>query len=122
MGLNKITRDTKEIIKYYSNKKENSISDNFIYDLYADNKGYLWVGTENNGLNKINIKSNEITQYLSNPEDSKALAGKEVRTILRDSRGIVWIATNNGLCRLDEERNEFLTFKSKIYDLQSIIQ
>ncbi|WP_418222840.1 ligand-binding sensor domain-containing protein [Clostridium isatidis] len=120
-GLNKITRDTKEIIKYYSNKKENSISDNFIYDLYADNKGYLWVGTENNGLNKINIKSNEITQYLSNPEDSKALAGKEVRTILRDSRGIVWIATNNGLCRLDEERNEFLTFKSKIYDLQSII-
>lgn len=120
-GLNKVIKETNEIIKYYSDGRKNCISDNFIYDLYADDQGYLWVGTGNNGLNKINIKSNEIIQYLYDPNNNKSLAGKEVRSILRDSRGILWIATNNGLCRLDEDRNEFISFKSKICDLQSII-
>lgn len=120
-GLNKVNKDTNEIIKYYADGKENSISDNFIYELYSDREGYLWVGTYDKGLNKIDLKSNEITQYLNNPKDNNSIAGNSVRYILRDSRGIIWIATNNGLSKFNEKENKFYTFKSKIYDLGSLI-
>ncbi|MCR1951799.1 ATP-binding protein [Clostridium sp. DSM 100503] len=120
-GLNKITGTSNEVIKYYSNGGDNSISDNFIFKLYADNLDNLWIGTYNGGLNKLNLKTDKIEIFKNDPNDDSSIAGNFVRYILRDSKGELWIATNNGLSRLIEEENKFINYKSKVYDPQSIV-
>ncbi|WP_411168961.1 two-component regulator propeller domain-containing protein [Clostridium sp. MB05] len=120
-GLNKIVNSSKEIIKYYSNESVNSISDNFIFKLYADKSDNLWIGTYSGGLNKLNLKTNEIETFINDPKKDSSIPGNFVRYILRDSRGLLWVATNNGLSRFDENEKKFITYESKIYDPQSIV-
>lgn len=120
-GLNKISSRSKEITKYYSTELDNSISDNFIFKLYADNLDNLWIGTYNGGLNKLNLKTNEIEVFKNDPNNDSSIPGNFVRYILRDSRNILWVATNNGLCRLNEEESKFINYESKVYDTQSIV-
>ena len=120
-GLNKIENNSQKIIKYYSDGGDNSINDNFIFKLYADNLDNLWIGTYNGGLNKLDLKTNKIEKFENDPNDDTSIAGNFIRYILRDSRNELWIATNNGLSRLNEEENKFINYKSKIYDPQSIV-
>jgi len=43
----------------------NSLSGNGIWGLYEDNKGLLWVGVKNSGLNIVDMKSGTVYKYLS---------------------------------------------------------
>lgn len=119
-GLNKVNRKTGEITYYYADGLSNSISDNFIYDLYLDGNN-LWIGTYNGGLNKLNIETNNIEHYSNNPNDSSSIASNSIRNIYKDKNKTVWIATNKGLSRLDEKDNKFINYTSRIYDPQSLV-
>lgn len=120
-GLNKIEKDGL-VTKYYKNDSDNSISADTIFKVYADKeKGYLWIGTNNGGLNKLDLSTNKIEVFKNVPGDSKSLPGNFVQAILRDSRGTIWIGTDNGFCTLNEQTNEFTTYKAKVYDQQSLV-
>lgn len=118
-GLNQINKNTNEIIKHYSNKDDkNSITSNHVYKLYVDNLGFLWVGTYYGYLSKIDLNNGEVTRYTN---ENTNIKGGWIKDILRDSRGTVWIGTEMGFSRLDEENNSLSTYKSKSYDQSSII-
>ena len=120
-GLNKIVKKTNEIIKFYSDENENTLSDKLIYKINSQDEGYIWIGTYSGGLIKLNINTYEMKTYRANKDDKEALQSDFVRFILRDSRGVIWVATENGLSKLKEEKGTFITYKSKIYDSQSIV-
>lgn len=44
-------------------KSTNSISGNFITDILQSPDGDLWVGTLNNGLNRLNLTTGKFTQF-----------------------------------------------------------
>ncbi|MBX7379325.1 ligand-binding sensor domain-containing protein [Clostridium chauvoei] len=119
-GLNKIEKDGR-VTKYYQNESKNSISDNVIFKVYADKRGSLWIGTYSGGLNRLDLNTNTIEVFKNIPGDSKSLPGNYVRSILRDSRDMLWVATDNGFCKLDEKKKEFTTYEARIYDPQSIL-
>jgi len=120
-GLNKIIKETKKIIKFYSDGTENTITDNLIYKIYTGDEGYLWLGTYSGGLIKFDINSYEVQSYRANEDDKDSLQSDFVRYILRDSRGILWIATENGLSRFNGDEKKFITYKSKKYNSQSLL-
>lgn len=120
-GINKIDSKTGDIISIQHNESSNSISDNEIYKLYYDYKGYIWVGTVNSGACKINIQNNEITVYKHNKNDENSLGGNFIKNFLRDIHGKMWIATDDGLSKYDDESDSFITFKNKIYDRHSLV-
>lgn len=120
-GLNRINKITGEITNYYANGLSNSISDNYIYKLYADDKDNLWIGTYSGGLDKLNIPTNKIEHYKNDPSDESSIASNSIRYVLKDSNNIIWVATSAGLSRLDEKNNKFINYKSKIYDRQSLV-
>lgn len=120
-GLNKINVKSKEIEKIYASDDENSISGNMIYRIYCDNDGYLWVGTYDEGLNKINIESNEIKVYKNIEKDKNSLGGNEVRNILQDINGTIWVCTNGGLSKYIESEERFINYTNKSYDGYSIL-
>lgn len=74
--------------------------------LYDDS---LWVGSLY-GLYQLNLKDGKVLDF------SAGLPHKSVYSILRDSRGILYAGTYNGLVRLDSNTNRFMAVKSKIWN------
>lgn len=119
-GLNRINNKTGVLERYFADEDdENSISHNFIYSLHADNLGYLWVGTYYGGLNKLNLETGAIEKFM--PGLDSGIPGSYIRDILRDSRGDVWVATDNGFSKFIEEEKKFIKYKSSRYNLGSLI-
>lgn len=64
------------------------------------------------GLIKKNLETNTSYSYRANklnPDNS--LPSDTVGSMRVDSKGIMWLGTNNGLCRFDPEKNTFSTYR-----------
>ncbi len=110
-GLNKLVlspRDNSITFLHYRKDKNdpNSISDNKIMSIAEDKAGNLWVGTSDGGLNKMisdyqfnedgSIGKPKFISYQHNPKDAKSISGNDVRTILVDRDGMLWLGTFGG--------------------------
>jgi len=88
----------------------NSISHNEVLNIFEDSKGIIWVGTKF-GLNSLDVSSGKITRYLPDPVNPSAITGREVsvwgRAIIEDPDSSLWIATGDGLNKLNKERTAF---------------
>ncbi|WP_071120232.1 ligand-binding sensor domain-containing protein [Romboutsia timonensis] len=100
--------------------KEGELPSQYIYSLEEDINGHIWVCTLDNGLFKINLDDNSVENYKNN--NSKiSIPSNNVRDIISDSEGKLWIATDKGLCTFDYEREEFITYNKKSYQSNSLI-
>ncbi|MCH4553114.1 two-component regulator propeller domain-containing protein [Aestuariibaculum lutulentum] len=78
--------------------KENSLSSNNISCLLL-NKNTLWVGTFNNGLNKINYDTKSVQRIsLGNNELNK------INCLFLDNEENLWIGTRNGIIIITEDQ------------------
>ena len=73
--------------------------------LIADNE--LWIGSLN-GVYRLNFSNDELTNL------SDGLPHKSVYSLLRDSRGIFYAGTYNGLARWNNQSSSFHTVKAKM--------
>jgi ligand-binding sensor domain-containing protein/serine phosphatase RsbU (regulator of sigma subunit) len=88
---------------------DNGLSDNTVYAIVQDSKGFIWCGTEN-GINKYD--GYNVTSYPFNPEDSTGISAAQVRALLIDKNDKLWIGTfRGGLCCLDLKTNRFKSWK-----------
>ena len=121
-GIDKIDiKNNKNIISFKTGHGKFDISENDIYVVRYDPKGYIWAGALKEGLNRIDINTNEVKQYKNDYRDEKSLPGNYVKDILRDSSGNLWVGTDNGLAKYNEQTENFATYKNKIYDKTSLV-
>lgn len=121
-GIDKIDiKNNKNIISFKTGDGKFDISENDIYVVRYDPKGYIWAGALKEGLNRIDINTNEVKQYKNDDRDEKSLPGNHVKDILRDSSGNLWVGTDNGLAKYNEQTENFATYKNKIYDKTSLV-
>lgn len=80
---------------FHDDATPESISADFITCLDKDNEGNIWAGTYYTGMNLWQNKGNELARYFTNPSDN-ALKGKIVRSIVQDSKGCIWLCTEDG--------------------------
>lgn len=80
--------------------------------LYFDHHDNLWVGGFG-PVYKISPAGSVMKQYLHDENDSNSLPDEGVTGFAEDSRGYLWIATDNGLARLDEGSGHFQTFTTR---------
>lgn len=87
-----------ELIKFQNNP---------INCLYLDRSRNLWIGTEGNGLYKLDVKPSKFHCYTPDlSQINKQGSSLMVKSIHRDDSGIIWIGTyNNGLLMYDPARN-----------------
>lgn len=64
-GLNHYSKENARFEKYYPLLGTNSISGSAVREICSDNKGNLWIGTEDAGFNKFNLKTKKFTNYTS---------------------------------------------------------
>ncbi|MDU2122295.1 MAG: two-component regulator propeller domain-containing protein [Clostridium celatum] len=96
---------------FHDENDKNSISENNIFSIYYD-EGKLWIGTKTGGLNVMDLKDYSIKVYRHNSNDSNSIPSNLIRDMLRDKDGTMWLATDQGLVRFNEENETFYTYKS----------
>lgn len=61
-----------------------------------DDAGYVWVGTYENGLIRIDEKTQEKRSFTHNPTDPQTILGGKIRAMLKRGNEL-WIGTDEGL-------------------------
>ncbi|MGD2090494.1 MAG: two-component regulator propeller domain-containing protein [Candidatus Aminicenantes bacterium] len=90
-----ITGNGKGLISFKEGKftaytTKDGLSGNYVYVIYEDRKGTLWIGTEF-GLNRL--KDGKLASYTT----KDGLSNDIISAIYEDRQGNLWIGTENGL-------------------------
>jgi ligand-binding sensor domain-containing protein/signal transduction histidine kinase len=91
-----------------------------VYSILEDNDQHVWIGTDN-GLNKLNQKTNTFQYYVNIPGDKNSLSYNDVKALALDEKGNLWIGTNNGgLDYYNQKLKIFKHYKSDSSDINSL--
>ena len=83
-------------------------------------EGITWLGTNGDGLVRLDMATGRQTHFKHVPGDDHSLSGDVVTSLLRDSRGRLWVGTYiNGLNCFDGHR--FTCYKHRSGDPNSLI-
>ena len=83
-----------------------------IWDVMADKRGWLWIGTDHEGIFVIDMKTKQVKQFLNNKFDATSLSDNTVRHLMSDHSGNVWISGyRNGLNQYIETLSGFRTLE-----------
>lgn len=69
---------------------------------------HIWFATINKGLHRFDKKTGEWKQYRFDPTEKNSLISNDVITLRVDDRQQLWIGTNQGLCRYNQEEDSFI--------------
>jgi ligand-binding sensor domain-containing protein/two-component sensor histidine kinase len=119
-GLDKKERKTNRFVHYKNQTGKNSLSNDFIRSLLEDHLGYIWIGTSNGGLNRLNPKTGEFKIYKHNPTDSNSLSNDGIVSLCEDKNGNLWIGTFWGLNYFDRKSEKFTRYQKNPNDKNSI--
>lgn len=89
----------------------NGIYEKTISAIYENAEGIMWFGLGNDGgLVKYNRKTGEVKNYLYDNNNENSLSNNTVRSITEDSKGNLWVGTQDGLNKLNKETDEFTVY------------
>lgn len=69
------------------------LSQNTVYAILQDSRGFLWFGTED-GLNRYDGYTFKV--YRHNPDEPGSLSSNRIQSIYEDKFGTIWIGTQGG--------------------------
>jgi signal transduction histidine kinase/ligand-binding sensor domain-containing protein/DNA-binding response OmpR family regulator len=105
-------------IKFEYISIEQGLSQNTVYCIAQDNRGFMWFGTQD-GLNRYD--GYNIVVYKPVPGAPRSLSNIRVTAVFEDRNGILWIGTGGGgLNRFDREKEHFIHYKHDPGDTRSL--
>jgi signal transduction histidine kinase/ligand-binding sensor domain-containing protein/DNA-binding response OmpR family regulator len=92
----------------------NEVPGNLHYSsLMEDDQGTIWAGTLRDGLYFYNPESKASGYYKHEENNRKSLSSNAINNVYKDSRGVLWISTENGLNELNNGENTFNRYNTK---------
>ncbi len=82
----------------------------YVYSLFVDGGGALWVGTVGGGLSVRDPETGRFTHYLPDPSRPDALSSDSVFAITADAQGTIWLAAGREVCHWDPATQGFRCF------------
>ncbi|NJK85308.1 MAG: hypothetical protein HC906_04410 [Bacteroidales bacterium] len=87
-GLNKFDGYSFTVFKNNPDD-ENSLSNNFVRDLFKDNDGNIWIATWGSGINMYDVNKQKFIRFFQDEEEK--LANDFIYSIAQDNEGDIWI-------------------------------
>jgi ligand-binding sensor domain-containing protein/signal transduction histidine kinase len=82
-----------------------------VFAMCQDSLGFVWIGTEDSGLNRFDPRSGTFRHYRHDPRNPGSLPHDYVSALLTDDQGDVWAGTyGGGLARFDRAGDRFRRF------------
>jgi len=101
-GLELMDIKTGTFIKRFQNNAGAITNDDIIQEIVTDKNNQVWVSA-GSGLKKLDKLSGHFKQYFTN------ISGGS-NSVMKDSGGNLWVATNQGLYKYNKEKDEFTLF------------
>jgi signal transduction histidine kinase/ligand-binding sensor domain-containing protein len=79
-----------------------------------DPTGFLWIGTNGQGLFRFDRSSGKFKTFRHKPADPSSLSDNTVIRLFIDHAGTMWLATWNGLDRYAAATERFVTYKRDV--------
>lgn len=83
---------------------------NDVRSILEDRQGNLVIATNGDGINIFNKKQKTSKHIFYDPDNPNSLSSNYCTTLYKDSEGIIWIGTYNGLCKWNDENNSFTNY------------
>ena len=89
--------------RHFRSQKNNteSLSNNYVWDIYEDEKGILWIATFGGGLNRYDPETDRWKHFTHDNKDPKSFPSNRLFSITEGISGVLWIGSNEGLIRFD---------------------
>lgn len=103
----------------------NALSSNLVLEVMVDSKQRVWIGTIDSGLNLYLPEKQQIVHYYPSNQPN-TLMHPEIETIVEDQNGNIWVGSDNGLSKLNDNtneipRNEFTNYQHEPLDENSLL-
>lgn len=115
-GLNKLSpeesvKSEPRFVRYLNDLSQpNSISHNYILDIFEGQGEKLWVGTFGGGLNMLDLKATPSATGFTAFGTEEGLPNQVIKAIQEDESGMLWISSNRGLSKFDPIGKSFTNF------------
>lgn len=99
-----------DVLKFEYISSKDGLSQNTVFSILTDKKGFLWIGTMN-GLNRYDGKSFKI--YKSQSNSSEMLTNNRISRLWQDDNDFIWIQSYDGFYHLfNQQKETFQTLPS----------
>ena len=102
---------------YRQYSESNGLPSNTIYCIFENKEdNTIWTGTLNGGLSILNFITNSEKPFVTtfkHIDNKNSLSSNSVNNIYKDSKGLYWISTNNGLNKFDYKTKQFTVYTEK---------
>lgn len=86
------------------------LSSRFVYPIYKDREGGLWIGTYYGGINYSSPNRNYFSSYVHSKYEN-SIGGNIISVFCEDTHGNIWIGTDDGgLSCFDEKTGHFTVY------------
>jgi signal transduction histidine kinase/ligand-binding sensor domain-containing protein len=89
---------------------DTNLSGSAILAIHQDQANRLWVGTDGDGLYRINLFTGAVTNFRHDINDLTSLSSDVIWVLREDHLGTVWVGTAGGVNRLDPENECFVRY------------
>jgi signal transduction histidine kinase/CheY-like chemotaxis protein/ligand-binding sensor domain-containing protein len=97
VGLSYFNRANKTYTNYQHEKNnKNSLASDYTTDVLFSKQKKVWIGTYSSGLDSFDPVSKKFTHY-SFGATSKQMTGSSVYVLMEDSKGNIWVGTDDGI-------------------------
>ncbi|MEO9031821.1 MAG: two-component regulator propeller domain-containing protein [Ginsengibacter sp.] len=83
---------------------------NWYTSLLEDNNGIIWAATYGNGLRFYNTQTKKSGNFTYDPANINSIASNRINSIFIDKENGLWLGTEGGLCKFNNQTNNFTTF------------
>ena len=107
-GINRLNPKTGKFTYYIADYPFTAghFNDVTSFTLYEDPQGIIWVGTTTGGLNRFDPKTNKFSYFTTR----EGLPNNQVRSIVGDTKGNLWLGTSAGISRFNPAAGSFRNF------------
>jgi signal transduction histidine kinase/ligand-binding sensor domain-containing protein len=103
-GLNRVDRQSGLVTRY-----DRPPFNRGVRSIAEDRAGWLWFGSRGSGLERVDPRTGATRTY-RHIETAGSLSHDYVASLLVDSTGTLWAATDSGIDRFDPARNTFRSY------------
>ncbi len=98
-GVFELSETDLSVVRQFTSENS-TLSHNMIYSMVDYGDDLLWIGTFYNGLNLLNKKTNNITNFFASKFEKNSVSGNWIPGLFIDRTNVLWVGTDKGVSYL----------------------